>query len=206
MRISTEELGKHYASMSDGEIEDINPADLTEIARNVYESERKRRNLAQAAGPRQEDDDLDPDEAELALEAEEEPDWLEQAACACSFQNTSHFDNAQRAIGARDALLASGIPCHVSVGPPDSDPETPEAPQFTEYRVMVPAGLNLVAASVLDKEIFNDNLEESWRTHFASLSDEELQDLTPEVICAGLLDRVERLKQAYEDEVAKRRG
>src|SRR5262245_12261604 len=205
MQISSEELARHYASMSDGELEDITPSDLTDVARKVYESEMKKRNLARAAAPAPADD-LDPDDEVFELEEEPEPDWLAHAACACSFQNTAHFDNAPRAVAARDTLLAAGIPCHVSLGPPEPDPENEEASPFDEYRVMVPAGLNLVAASVLDKEIFNENLEASWRTHFASLSDDELHDLTPEAMCAGLIDRIERLKRAYEEEVGRRQG
>ena len=64
----------------------------------------------------------------------------------------------------------------------------------------------LNAISVLDKEIFNAELEADWRTHFAALSDEQLHALKPEVICAGLPDRVERLTRAYHDEIAKRRS
>jgi hypothetical protein len=62
------------------------------------------------------------------------------------------------------------------------------------------------AISVLDKEIFNAELEADWRTHFAALPDEQLHALKPEVICAGLPDRVERLTRAYHDEIAKRRS
>jgi hypothetical protein len=101
-------------------------------------------------------------------------------------------------------LLAAGIPCHLSAVPPD--PQNEDSQRFDEYRVLVPASLNLKAISVLDKEIFNADLVADWTTHFADLSDEELRALNPEAICAGLLDRVERLTRAYNDEIARRRS
>ncbi len=69
---------------------------------------------------------------------------------------------------------------------------------------MVPAPLTLKATSILDKEIFNPQLEADWRVHLESLTDTELADLNPDVICAGLLDRIGRLKRAYNDEVSRR--
>jgi hypothetical protein len=36
------------------------------------------------------------------------------------------------------------------------------------------------------------------------LTDRELGELNPSVICAGLVDRMARLKRAYNDEVARR--
>ena len=72
------------------------------------------------------------------------------------------------------------------------------------YQVLVPQSLNLEAVSVLDVEIFNPQTEAEWRAHLACLSDDELRELKPEIICAGMLDRAERLKRAYIDEIARR--
>ena len=55
---------------------------------------------------------------------------------------------------------------------------------------MVPAGLELTATSVLDQHLFNDELESGWRANLEALTDEELRDLDPDLLCAGLLDRV----------------
>ena len=71
---------------------------------------------------------------------------------------------------------------------------------------MVPGALSLQATGVLDVEIFNPQLEASWRTHFEALSDEELHALNSEIICAGLLDRMKRLKRVYDEEIARRRS
>ena len=71
--------------------------------------------------------------------------------------------------------------------------------------MLVPAALNLKAISVLDKEVFNPDMEADWRAHFGALSDEELLALKPEIICAGLLDRVARLTRAYSEEMTRRK-
>jgi hypothetical protein len=197
MQITTEELRQHYASLSDEELRDLDPADLTDAARKVYEVERQKRHPAAQVSP----------SAETRVEAAEEeddvePDWLENAACACSFQSTAGTNYAGYAASARDVLLAAGVPCQLSIEP--RDPENAGEQPNDEYRVLVPSALNLKAMSVLDKEIFNSELEQQWRGHFATLSDDELRALSPEVICGGLIDRVERLTRAYRNELERR--
>jgi len=68
---------------------------------------------------------------------------------------------------------------------------------------MVPGALNLRATSLLDKEIFNEQVESGWRTHLQALSDEELLG-NKEILLEGTLDRVARLARAYDEEVARR--
>jgi hypothetical protein len=208
LQIDLKDLRRHYASLADEEILALDRAELTEVARKCYDEEFARRGLKEEAGglPRQRENRR-PD---AGLEID--PDWLESAACACSFatQSARPFDeappgdfSAASAANARDVLEAAGIPCRISGNPvelPSSDP-----PPTYEYRVMVPGGLSLRAASVLDKEVFNTQTEAEWKTHFESLSDEELRTLDPEAICAGLQDRIERMKRAYGDELARRK-
>ena len=197
MKVTPDELRQYYASLSDEMLLRIDPADLTDAARRCYESEFAERHLQPDAGP------LPAAEA-LEEEFEVEPDWLEHAACPCSFTAVPGSNRAPDAERAREVLLAAGIPCHLSATPPD--PRNEDSKRYDEYRVLVPASLNLKAISVLDKEIFNADLVADWITHFADLSDEELRALNPVVICAGLLDRVERLTRAYNDEIARRRS
>jgi hypothetical protein len=132
---------------------------------------------------------------------EPDPDWLENAACPCSFAASPGLYPATDAERARDVLLAAGIPCEIAAGQPGREDENLAQ---SEWRVLVPPALNLKAISVLDKEIFNPELEAEWRTHFGLLSDDELEALRPEDMCAGMLDRVERLTRAYRDEIARR--
>jgi len=178
---------------------EIDPADLTEVARKCYHGEVEKRGLTE--------DDEEPhafDEAGEHAEGtvEVEPDWLDSAACACSYRAIPGSDHPSDAARARDVLLAEGVPCHLSVVSPD--PRNEDSPRFAEYRVLVPGSLNLLAVSILDREIFNAELEADWRAHFAELTDADLAKLTPEVICAGLLDRVKRLRRAYQDEIERR--
>ena len=69
---------------------------------------------------------------------------------------------------------------------------------------MVPGNLSMPAASVLDKEIFNAEVEAEWKMYFESLSDEELRDVDSEDLFAGLRDRVDRATRAYHEALAAR--
>lgn len=200
MRPTSDDLRRHYASLSDEELQELDPTELTDIARQCYEEEIARRKPAE--------EEVTEERAPAAFEYETEggvevdEDWLEHAACPCSFTAVPGSNHAEDAARARDALLAAGIPCRLEVV--SGDPTGEQGPRYDEYRVLVPEPLNLKAISVLDRDIFNPQLEADWRAHFAALSDEELAQLTPDVICAGLVDRVERLKRAFNDEIARR--
>jgi hypothetical protein len=204
VEVTADDLRQYYRSISDDVLREINPADLTEIARKYYRAELEKRGLtcevtespADAATPAAGEDQ----EHNLKIE----PGWMEHAACPCFYTAYPSTNYPAKAEEARNVLLAAGIPCEISVVPPDSDSEDGNSRRYGEYRVLVPEALNLKAISVLDREIFNPELEDDWRAHFASLSDQQLGELKPEVICAGLLDRVDRLTRAYQDEVARR--
>ena len=62
----------------------------------------------------------------------------------------------------------------------------------------IPLGMRLKAQAGWNQ------LEADWRTHFASMTDRELGALNSDVICAGLVDRIARLKRAYNDEISRR--
>ncbi|MBZ5582114.1 MAG: hypothetical protein LAQ30_07890 [Acidobacteriia bacterium] len=208
MQIAADEIRRYYASLSDDMLREVDPTDLTAVARQCYQVEFAARGLnrrSAASEPAAEEQETagEPLWEELPELPEDNPDWLEHAACACSYVAYPGTDHASDAARAQDALLAAGIPCHLSVVSPD--PENEASQRYDEYRVLVPHSLNLKALSVLDREIFNPEMEAEWRSHFAGLSDEELAALKPEFLCAGLLDRVERLTRAYRDEMARRR-
>lgn len=201
MQVSAEDLERHYASMSDDELLGIDPADLTAIARKCYERQIEKRGLAGQ------------NEQELAEQAyrdvtatraglEIEPDWLSNAECAYECNAIPGTDYTANLAGAQDALLAAGIPCHPSVTP--SEPEEPQPRTFDVCRILVPHALMLKALSVIEKQIFNVGLEEKWRNHFATLSDEELKALDPEDLCASQRDFIRRLTRAYNEERARR--
>jgi hypothetical protein len=219
MRISSDDLRRHYASLSDAELLDLDRSELAGMAQGIYDEEVSRRKLD---GPRE----AAPDDGEPVEDFEETaegpdfepepeiggddppPDWLEDAACPWAVlmhaRMLGQFDDyASQAARVRAVLREAGIPSHIVVRPPDPPP--PPAPRPSEYCVMVPGDLNMEATSVIEREIFNPQQEEEWRNHLQALSDEQLQALKPEVFCGALLDRAERLKRAYFEEIASRK-
>lgn len=201
MQTSPQEFRRHYASLSDEALLDIDPAELTEVAQQCLETELAERGLLET----------DAEEVEAAsVDAGEQPDfqdfgdtseWLEDAVEACSFASHPGSSVADGAADACDALRAAGIPSNIVTGQ-DSWDEGQTHRKL--YRVMVPGPLILYANAVLDKELFNVKLETTWRTHFSGLSDKDLRSLSPERMCAGYADLIARLKAAYRDEIAKR--
>jgi hypothetical protein len=208
LNTDTAYLRRHYASLSDGALLEIDQTDLVEDAQEIYDKELAQRGLTP---PEKDDgDELEQvdDEGEESLEeqdqdrrADRKPDWLREATVAATFAARPGMDSADYALEARDALDAAGIPCYLStntVDPPwDAQPRK-------ELRLMVPGKLSFEAASVLDKEIFNREDEALWKAHFETLSDEELRAVDLPVLFVGLMDRIERATRAYREELALR--
>jgi hypothetical protein len=187
LQIDPEEFRRHYASLSDEGLRDLDRSELTGVAQKCYDEEVALRDLS----PQQ-------------VEASAPPAWIGESACACTFASFPGSFAASDAANAREVLEAAGIPCHISVDEIEHETPVDDSPVRYEYRLMVPGALNLHATSVLDREIFNPEVEAEWAAHFQALSDEELHALSPEVICAGLEDRIMRLKRAYAAEVDRR--
>ena len=214
MQIDAGALRQHFASLSDAALLAVDRSELIEMAQKYYDEELARRRVApqreaeSLAGPDDQatarDQPAEGQDAKrlLTVDTEVDPDWLDEAACACTFADYPGGTSASDAASARDVLVAAGIPCHISVR--EIDPPSADPPPRSGYCLMVPGALNLLATGVLDVQIFNSTLEANWRTHFERLSDEEFQALNSEIICAGLLDHIKRLKRAYNDEIARR--
>ncbi len=213
MRVDRRELSRHYASLSDEELLSLDADELTDEARAVYDKELADRSLLHGGagvqgdpyGEPQAADGLDEpaDVDEFQMDGGPEPEWLADAACACAFAAHSETSDIPDAIKARDVLRESGIPCRVTMADEES---RPEYRRQRLLRVMVPGPLALHATSILDRDLFNQEHEADWRAHLAALSDRELRALDPEIFCAGLLDRVSRIRKAYEDEMGRRKG
>lgn len=189
MKVDTDYLRRHYAEISDEALREIDRNELVEAAQKCYDEEVARRHSEPAAPAAPEPPDF--------VEDEDGPDWLDGAACVCTFTNTPGSDSGADAAEARDAIEAAGIPSHITLE--ETGEERP-----AEYRVLVPASRTLEALSILDRDVFNARLEAEWTAHLAGLSDTELRALSPDLMCAGLLDRADRLKKAYQDELARR--
>lgn len=200
MQIDLESLRKHYRSLSDEELSALRREELIELAQKCYDEEWKSRGLVEAH-------ESEPVESfenyeYASAEGDVEPDWLQNAACVASFVSNPGGSAAFDADEARLVLQRAGIPCQISTV--EVAPSSGDQPAQQEYRAMVPASLTLKATSILDKEIFNPQIEADWRLHFESLTDTELAALNPDVVCAGWFDRIGRFKRSYNDEVSRR--
>lgn len=211
MRIDPEDIRRHYAMLSDAALFALNRAELIEMAQACYDEEVARRKAARLheaqslEEPSEPFDETDEEPDDLfEIDSGPTPDWLDEASCACTFAVNPNTTYTPELAKARTALRSAGIPCYVTVEQIEVPQNT--APLRSEYCLMVPGGLNLHAASVLDRDLFNAEQEEGWRAHLESLSDEELRKLRPEIFCAGILDRAARLKRAFEEEVARRKA
>ena len=197
MQIDREQLRAQYRSMADEELLDLDRNELTEVAQKCLDDEIESRGLMAGEEDDESGDFHFPPNASEDAEAEIEPDWLETAEQACSFQPQSGRSYGQDSEAACAVLRQAHIPYHVAFDEPDGP-----APGL--IRVLVPSLLVLKATSVLDKEIFNQEFAETWRSHLQDLSDRQLRDLRPAAVCAGMLDRAARYRQIYEEELARR--
>jgi hypothetical protein len=208
MKIDIADLRRNYASLPDGELLQINPDDLTDLAHQCYTAEMEKRGLSAETAEAGEEAGGDDDGVEpIGFDAEAEPDWLEDAAEVYSVVVRRGSASAQDSEAAREALLKEGIPCHLDVVDRSEESESDSEPVAGHrIRVLVPGRLNLRAASVLDRDLFNADFEKEWRTHLESFSDEELREMRPQVVFCGLFDQVARVTRAYEEEVKRRKG
>jgi hypothetical protein len=207
MRIDPEDIRRRYAVMSDEELLSLDPAELSQMARPLYEQELASRNLNEGGEPGAEDAEGEPAQVGRALAYESDepaPDWLDEAACVCTFAiDRNNPDVVPGADRAREALEASHIPCYLNLV--EDRPATRHEPARHALLLMVPGSLVLPASSILDRDVLNAEHEAEWRAHLEGLSDEEIRGLNPDIICAGLLDRAERLRKVYREERAARR-
>jgi len=208
LQIDLEYLRRHYAALSDEALEEIDETELVDQARRIYDEELTQRKLGPRgkALPIDSSDDGDEERSgggsDDALDGGPEPDWIGDSAVAASFLASPGGESAQDAAEARDAPEAAGIQCYLATAKVEP-PRVAARPQ-EEYRLLVPGKLSLEAESVLDKEIFNREIEAQWKTHFEMLSDEELRALDLDVLLAGLEDRIARMSRAYREELAQR--
>ena len=206
MQIDRRELGRHYASLNDEELLSLKRDDLTATAQRIYDLEITRRGLDQILVSKTEVEEIEASFGERDKRIEDgssDPDWHHDGAIACGFADRPGQDAAERASKAQTTLKAAGIPSHLRVtreldarGEPNN---------FDTLEVLVPVGLMLHAASILDRDCFNDYVESDWRDQLKILSDKDLLALDPEIFCAGMLDRVTRMKKVYAEEMAKRK-
>jgi len=213
MRIDPEELRRHYESLSSEEFLDIDRSDLAPAAQGIYDREIARRGLDHS--PEQEEEAYQRslpvfkpgEDRDFAGEVGADtgdgppPAWLEDAACSWSAYVSTNVDYIGTGAEVQTALKEAGIPSRIVIKPPEPEPSTPRS----LYCVMVPGDMGTRACSVVERKVFNRMAEAEWRSQLQAFSDEELLGLDPQDFWGALLDRAERMKRAYLDEVARRK-
>ncbi len=176
MHIEPEQLREQYDSLSDEALLQIHRADLIEDARRIYDEELARRQLVAA---RIKEESSSPEAADAGTDFpldQDHPAWLAEAAEVFSIVDLPGGVPAPEAEKVRDVLLAAGIPCHLELTEVQ-DPDSENSQR--QWRVLVPGQLNLYAASVLDRDIYNEEFEAEWKTHLEAFSDKELREMKP---------------------------
>ena len=213
MRIDPEDLRRHYESLSDEGLLDIDRSDLAPVAQGIYDQEIARRGLDH---PPEEEEDayhrplpvFKPGEnwdfaSGLGADTDDGPPpaWLEDAACSWSAYMHQDVDYIGTGAEVQTALREAGIPNRIVVKPPE--PEPPSTPRSL-YCVMVPGDLGTRAYYVVERKVFNRMAVAEWRSQLQGFSDEQLRALNPEDFWGALLERAESMKRAYLDEIALR--
>ena len=205
MRIDRRELGRHYASLGDEELLSLNRKDLTEAAQIIYDLEIASRGLNTSLSAGEEVEEIGAVSKginELMDEEHPEPEWLDDGVSACSFVASSGSVSVEKAALAQTALGRAGIPSHLVMTQETMEDEG--VPARDVVNVMVPVALALHAAGILDRDLFNAEHETEWRTQLKTLSDKDLLALDPNLFCAGLQDRLARMKKVYKEEMTRR--
>lgn len=200
MLINPDNARERYKSLSDEALLAIDRSELTTVAQSGYDSELAARGFADEARPRT----RSRDGADSPDTTESSPDWLADAAEVFSAPGDPGGEPAPKIEDAREALEAAGIPCHLVVGPHPEVEEDPQAVSYPEWRLLVPGDLNQQAMSILDRDIFNQEFEDEWRTHLQELSDAQVLEMAPKEVFCGLFDRIERVERVYAEELDRR--
>jgi hypothetical protein len=98
LQIDLEEFRRHYASLSDEGLRQLDRSELIGAAQKCYDEEVALRELSTQQ-----------------VDSSAAPDWVGESACACSFASFPGIFSASDAANARGVLEAAGIPCHISV-------------------------------------------------------------------------------------------
>ncbi len=209
-------MRRHYESLSGEGLLNIDRSDLAPVAQRIFDQEIARRGLEHPPEQEQEEESyqrpspvfkpgLERDFAsEFGADSDDGPPpaWLEDAACSWSTDIHPGVDYMGTGAEVQAALKDAGIPNRIVVKPPE--PKPPSTPRSV-YCVMVPGELGTRACGGVERNFFNRLAEAEWRSQLQAFSDEELGALNPEDFWGALLDKAERMKRAYRDEMARRK-
>jgi hypothetical protein len=205
VKLEYEDFRKHFATLSDEGLMGIDRDELVELAQQAYDEALTERGIPLEIKHVEQrvwvtDGTLEESAGDAGSFESPEADWLDNAYVAASWAMLPGVSHVEEAVDAQAALQDHGIPSELQ----ERDPEEEGGQPVIELKV--PGGMGLQAISILDVTIYNSLMVEDWKTHFHSLSDQELRAVDPALLVAGLLDRAQRLKQAYADELARRKA
>lgn len=181
MDLDADNLRRQFAELSDEALLKLNPADLTDLARQYYNVELTNRGLKPAPPPRS--DVLEPSRPRLVpRESEtsfENLPWKSTAVSAAEFE---YPEDAEQA---RDVLEAAAIPCALVVKEQD-----PSSGYKRKYRgkwiaLMVPNKFLEAAQQRIRMEIQEPAADEDYARHFVEFTDQELLDADAESLPEG---------------------
>ena len=196
MDLDLNELRRQYEAMTDEALVEIDRDELVEAAQQCYDQELQLRKIRPEVRKGKPLAAIE-SSAEVDWDGQEEPEWLPDAISVLSVSTRyRNDDTTQRLRDAVDVLMSAGIPGYVR----GQDREG----AIVEYELLVPAKQHLQAASVLDRDMLNAEVEADWKAHFETMTDDELLELDEEMLVVGMRDRIDRLVRAYEDELLKR--
>ncbi len=196
MKLDVDYIRRQYASLSDDDLLEIDPSDLVEEARQCFDEELARRGLSEESATGGNSN------GQVSEGDDSEPEWLEEGISVFVVLGQPGAHRAPKAQHAVTVLRAAGLPVYLSTQSVES--EAGDSPPQVEYHVMVPGELSLHATSVLDREIFNADVEATWVNYFRGLPDEELREADTELLFAGFRDRLRRVTKAYKKEMGRR--
>jgi hypothetical protein len=203
MQVDRRELGKHFTSLNDEELLDVKREDLTEAAQVIYDLEIARRRIDEVSAAESGIENVEASFDKLNYGGDDEtadPDWHHDGAIVGAFTDTPGSNEAERASMAQTALQTARIPSHLR------ERREVDSRGVADYtiEVLVPVRYAMHAASILDRDFFNNEFETGWRDQLGMLSNEDLLALDPDIFCAGLLDKLARMKKVYIEEMTKR--
>ena len=199
MAFDPEHLRKHYQSLSDEALLEIDETELVPEAVAILEAELEERGLLEPA--EEGDSDAEGDDGEEGSAPDlssriagryrldrDHQDWEEDAAVVLTT-----IDLGDDIVHAREALQEVGMPAKIR-----REEAVSEGGSLRAYHeLIVPGQWALDAISIVDRDVLNEHAEQDWMVHFETMSDADFESLDIEILLAGMEDRLERLKNAY---------
>lgn len=167
-----DDLRQYYDALSDEALLAIDPADLTDIARQYYDVELSHRGLKRIVAPTLEQPE--PENPELFFPRSQY--FTDSASWQGAAVPASEFEYVEDAERARDALEQAGILCAI-VSRELKSSSLGYRYRGTPMTLMVPSSSLEAARERLRTAIDEPSAEQDYANHFVEFSDDELLDV-----------------------------